>query len=436
MLSFPFNSIGQRRTVFQTLAFITLVIISTFGFFYGPGPSIRQLSLTSPTGRWTHWNQTDEIPPSETPIFEFPVEEQSLTHIPTTSVAQRPTNYVQSSSTSASTRLASPTPYVVDYTDPLDISRKLFYGKRLSYKLIVGPWRAEIPSEVVAGDKFQMSFHCIFPDHSLCPPYYTVMFHGPTRQTVSPENFTPSDKKNPPFTYGTVEATWSIDDPGEYTVYAYPDFVYSDRSKTLFCREWKTMQFPWNKAAVENTPFRLVVKPTKQREEGYGDCSPHDLKVGRYLSTDASLSSQRFADMYAHTGRQFVWAPYNCKIPHRRVHEAIRSITSAKNILVIGDSTSRGYFCTRIWEDVHGTTKDTVCDYIRHDQTYWDQDVGHKFTWKMFEDENGQRNVSFTFLWSPVWFHNKKAVPVLLALDPSPTHIVFTVGRYYNSFLC
>ena len=430
MSFFPSNPTAQRQILFQTLVFITLVVIGTFGFFYRV--SFREPSLTSPSAEWTHWAQTEEIPPSEpTTFIEFPFEEQSPTPIMSVPLSSTPV-----AEPITSIPAASSTPYVVDYTDPLDISRKLFYGTRLNYKLIVGPWQAEIPSEVVAGENFHMSFHCVFPEPSLCPQYYTVMFHGPTRQSVPPENFTPSNVTNPPFTYGTIEATWSIDDPGEYFVYAYPDFVYSDMSKALFCREWKTMQFPWNQAAVENTPFRLVVKPTQQREEGYGDCSPDDLKVGRYLSTDASLSSQQFAEMYAHTGRQFVWAPYNCKIPHRRVHEAVQSITSARNILVIGDSTSRGYFCTRIWEGVHGTTKDTLCDYKRHNQTYWDQDIGHKFTWKIFVNESEQRNVSFTFLWSPIWYHNKKAVPVLLALDPPPTHIVFTVGRYCIFFFC
>jgi|SRR2546423_8072946 len=290
-----------------------------------------------------------------------------------------------------------------------------------------------MPSEVVAGEPFQMSFDCINPEPSLCPPYFLVMFHGPTRQTIPPENFRRANTTNPPFVHNTIQATWRIDDPGDYLVYAYPDFIYSYRSKKLFCRDWVRMDFPWHKAAVEDTPFRLtVIASGKEKPEGYGPCPPQQL-TGRYLSKNPSLSSQMFSDMYAHTNRQFIWAPYNCKIPHRRVTEAIESIPSAKNVLVIGDSTSRGFYCTRIWEGVHGDTHDTVCDYKKHNETYWDQSVGHKFSWKVFPDG---RNVSFTFIWAPTWFHGKKHIPVLLALDPPPSHIIFTVGRYSFCLRC
>lgn len=272
----------------------------------------------------------------------------------------------------------------------------------------------------------------------MCPNYYLVMFHGPSRQTIPPQIFRPSNlKANTPFSWNIVEATWTIDDPGEYSVYAYPEFEYRRDSRRLYCKLWKeTMYYPWHKAAVKGCPIHLTVKQnsntTSDIEEGYGVCSPEDLRKARYRSTNSLISGQKFADFYNNTKRLFIWAPYKCKIPHRSVEQAITEIPSAKHIVLIGDSTMRGPFCTRIWENLHGTVHDSVCDYRQHNNTYWEQKWGHKFTWKLLKNmgsETGQRNVSFSFLWSPVWFQGR-ALPELLNMDPPPTHVVFNMGLY------
>jgi hypothetical protein len=300
---------------------------------------------------------------------------------------------------------------------------------------MIGPWRAEIPSEVFAGESFKLVFHCEAADHSLCPEYYLVMFHGVTRQTIPPPNFKVSPSSiNPPHSWSVVEATWTINDPGEYSVYAYPEFQYMRDTQRLYCKLWKeTMTYPWHQAAVQNCPIHLSVKRkpnTYPPEEGYGICSEKDLKTARYLSTNPLDSSKRFAALYENTKRSFIWAPYTCKIPHRSIDQAIAAIPSAKHIVLIGDSTLRGPFCTRIWENLHGTVHDSVCDYKQHNQTYYEQKWGHKFTWREFQDESsqtGRRNVSFSFLWSPVWFYGR-GLPELLKMDPAPTHVVFNMG--------
>jgi hypothetical protein len=264
------------------------------------------------------------------------------------------------------------------------------------------------------------------------------MFHGPSRQTIPPQNFRVSKTKpNPPFSWNIVESNWTIHDPGEYSVYAYPEFEYRKDARRLDCKLWKeSMYYPWHQAAVEGCPILLTVneKPdtAPPEEEGYGACSPDDLKKARYLSTNALVSSQKFAEFYINTNRLFVWAPYKCKIPHRSVQQAITEIPSAKHIVLIGDSTLRGPFCTRIWENLHGGVQDSVCDYRKHNATYWEQKWGHKFTWKLLKDdssETGERNVSFSFLWSPIWFSGR-ALPQLLEMDPPPTHVVFNMGLY------
>lgn len=180
-----------------------------------------------------------------------------------------------------------------------------------------------------------MVFHCTFPDKSLCPPYYMVLFHGPTRQSVLPENFSELNwTYTSPDDFASVNAKWTIHDAGQYLVYAYPQFIY--------CGKWKEMEFPWEKATVQGTPLTISVIPgTSATEEGYQVCSANDIDAGRYLSTNPKVSSKEFADMYAGSGRDFVWAPYKCKIPHRTITEAIDLMPPAKHFL----------FCRRLIDE-------------------------------------------------------------------------------------
>src|SRR5579859_4197638 len=151
---------------------------------------------------------------------------------------------------------------------------------------MLGPWRVELPSEVSVGEPFRLIFHCQAPDPSMCPNYYLVMFHGPSRQTIPPQMFRLSSLKiNTPFSWNIIEANWTIDDPGEYSVYAYPEFEYRRDSRRLYCKLWKeTMYYPWHKAAVQGCPIQLTVKQnpnTTNIDEGYGVCSPEDLRKAR-----------------------------------------------------------------------------------------------------------------------------------------------------------
>jgi len=321
---------------------------------------------------------------------------------------------------------------VIDYTDPLDVTRNLFYGTYIRPPpslTLSGPWKAQIPSTVVAGEEFTMQFSCLYPEKSLCPPYYMVFFHGPSRQSVLPDAFTSLNwTVNSPHEFATVQATWTIHDPGHYNVYIYPQFVY--------CDIWQDMEFPWEKAAVQDTPFQLTVQPsphatTPDTQEGYGTCTTsEEIDHGRYLSTNIS-SNPRFTSMYAHSGRHFIWKPYTCNIPVRNIHEALDLIPSAKHFMFLGDSTTRGGFCTRIWQDLHGSVAGSVCDYKTDDGTvYWDLKWGHKFTSVLLEKNDNrqvERNVSFSFLWLADNF--TEVGPTLLSLtEPPPSHVVFNMG--------
>jgi hypothetical protein len=191
------------------------------------------------------------------------------------------------------------------------------------------------------------------------------------------------------------------------------------------------MDYPWEKASVEGSPFKITVLPkTTDVVEGYGICSGEEADNGRYLSTDVSTAPAEFRDMYDGLGREFAFAPYTCKIPPRTIHEAIISIPSAKHFLFLGDSMTRGGFCTRIWEQLHGSVWGSVCDYKTNSAEYWDMKWGHKFTNIVLdEDTDHPRNVSFSFLWIANNF--SAVIPTLLSLtDPAPTHVVFNMGLY------
>src|SRR5947207_10669264 len=138
----------------------------------------------------------------------------------------------------------------------------------------------------------------------MCPDTYTVMFHGPSRHSIPPESFQKIDwNPNPPHHYAKVDARWTVHDPGEYLVYAYPEFVY--------CRKWEGMEFPYSRASVQGAPFLLTVHPGRSPSEGYGICSSNQPDFGRYLPTN----SPQLKALFKKSTRKFAWAPYKCKIP-------------------------------------------------------------------------------------------------------------------------
>jgi hypothetical protein len=347
-----------------------------------------------------------------------------------TSVVEQVGESIIAGTGDGSTPLKETVPLVepVDYTDPFDVTRNLFYGNPDSFfsSHVLGPWTAELPKTITAGEEFEIHFTCTYPDKRLCPDYFMVLFHGPTRQNILPTNFSPVNwTYSRPDAIATLSATWTIHDKGEYKVYVYPQFVY--------CGQWDKMDYPWQKASVQGTPFSLTVKanPNIVVEEGYGACSAEDIDDGRYLSTDPAISPPEFTAIFSGTtlSRSFVYAPYKCKIPPRTIREALPLIPSAKHFLFIGDSLTRGGFCTRIWEQLHGDVIGSVCDYKTNGENYWDMKWGHKFTNYVLDNENGSsegRNISFSFLWVAHEFAT--IVPTLLNLDPPPTHVVFNMG--------
>src|SRR5271169_6046262 len=98
-----------------------------------------------------------------------------------------------------------------------------------------------------------MRFTCSKPEEQLCPEYYILVFHGPTKEAVPPNRFSPLVwTQNVPYELAELSVTHTLNTPGEYWVYAYPELYY--------CSQWNNLKYPWMKAAVEGTPFKLIVK--------------------------------------------------------------------------------------------------------------------------------------------------------------------------------
>jgi hypothetical protein len=263
-----------------------------------------------------------------------------------------------------------------------------------------------------------MRFTCSNPSRKLCPRNYMVLFQGPTKLSAPPEIFEALNSTYvPPSTYGSVHARWTVQDPGLYRVYVYPELPY--------CSQWNNLEYPWQKAMVEGSPFDVLVTPgANSHTEGYGSCSPEQIYAGRYLSVDHSLpTSIELSAMYSRTDRTYVYAPYACKIPPRTVHQAAISIRSAQHFVFVGDSVTRSTFCARIWQDLHGRESifDTSCDPNTDSYHF-----SHKFTHIVLEEEHQPRNVSFSFLWATT--SDDLDLTTFLSLNPPPTHVVMSFG--------
>lgn len=123
----------------------------------------------------------------------------------------------------------------IDYTDPVDTARNVFHGiflKRTTELQDHGAWKSQ-PLRLLGIVSALFLLH--LPGSIILSPYYRVLVHGPSRQSISPENFTSVVRTNNP---------------------------------TRLCDSLSIMGHsrPW----------------------GYGSCTVEDLRVGRYLSVNAS----------------------------------------------------------------------------------------------------------------------------------------------------
>jgi hypothetical protein len=295
-----------------------------------------------------------------------------------------------------------------DYTDLIYANRKLYYGQLHESQANEGPWHAVIPEQVFAGEEFEMTFICTHPDPKMCPTYYMVQFRGPTIQAPTPDAFSALNwTYEIPHNYAYLKVNYTILDPGEYKVYVYPELYY--------CSQWNNLEYPWQRATVEGTPFDLLVTGSPP-DEGYDTCQTvKEIQSGRYVRI--STASAQFRQLYAKSGREYIYAPYTCKIPARTITDVLSQVPSARQVVWAGDSVTRNPFCRRIWWTVHRTVKGGPCD--PEPDSFHHQ---HKVT----EVQIGDRTVILTYLWSPHWAGFAR--DDMLRMDPKPTHIIFNFG--------
>src|ERR1700738_5212925 len=67
-------------------------------------------------------------------------------------------------------------PLPKDYSDLFFGTKNLFYGSVVAAYADLGPWKAELPAQIVAGEEFSMRFTCSNPDPKICATYYIVLF--------------------------------------------------------------------------------------------------------------------------------------------------------------------------------------------------------------------------------------------------------------------
>ena len=117
----------------------------------------------------------------------------------------------------------------------------------------------------------------------------------------------------------------------------------------------------------------------------------------------------------------FAWAPYKCKIPPRTPEQALIAIPSAKHVLWIGDSTTRGQFCRTLWQGLWGSHKDTICDLKNHNDKHNSKIITNPET-------REERNVSLSYTF--VGQNLPDVFPLIQSLEPPPTHVIFNIGLY------
>ncbi|KAI5478723.1 hypothetical protein MNV49_004648 [Pseudohyphozyma bogoriensis] len=302
--------------------------------------------------------------------------------------------------------------------NPLDANHALQVDQELTVR---------IPKEVRAGVATSLIVRCGHPDvESHCAGAYRVLFVGPS--LVSPPWVNSHEKfKGDP---RRIRVNFTIHDPGRYSVYAYPEH---DK-----CDHWQTNGEPlYNKMVAQGSPIKLDVVGAAPVEEST-PCPPDvaSREVGRWISkahlNPAHLnptspyyhwlsgaleptSSAAEATTYSH-----IWAPFHCKIEHHSLRQWVE-IAKPDNVLFIGDSVIRDFFCLVLWVGLGGPEKG--------DCTFSDRVVeggyhtSNKFLQHLRRDGGAS---TFRFLWLPEGDLSK--LNDYLATEPKMTHVVFGVS--------
>ncbi|GAA5948935.1 hypothetical protein JCM3765_003957 [Sporobolomyces pararoseus] len=313
-----------------------------------------------------------------------------------------------------------PTPARRVLTNPLEPSKRLQYDVTLTLDSLPRHIKARVPTSLV--------IRCAHADLEQCAKSYRVLFVGPTIRSTLYSDSEVVDSRH-------VKVTFRIDDPGDYQIYAWPEFELCDFWSNP---EWWTGPV-FYKLAVGGTPFGVTVEGEPPKE-GSRPCTLEDDLNGRWVSksylapetleiespfydwvqTQLNPSPAPEVDAYPpvrlldYKKFGYVYTPYQCKIPHRNAFEWIDEV-KPESILVIGDAITRDYFCLN-W----GVKDQDVCRVVPIDP-----EVDYKTTDKRtnYTRSDGGRTDLY-FHWNPVGWEDGLS-NFLRNLPSRPTHVFF-----------
>ncbi|GAA5858429.1 hypothetical protein JCM5353_008182 [Sporobolomyces roseus] len=304
-------------------------------------------------------------------------------------------------------------------TNPLDPPERLKYDVTLTLD--------SIPLHIKAGVPTSLVVRCGHADLEQCAKSYRVLFVGPTIRSTNFDDSQVVDIRH-------VRVNFRIDDPGQYQIYAWPEFESCD----FWSREEFWFGPKFYKLAVGGTPFGITVEGSPPEESGRACTAEDDLSRGRWVSKN-HLSPRNLepgSPFYDWIQTQFnpspaptiegyppvrlpeyqsfgyVYTPHTCKIPHRSAFEWLDEV-KPDTVLVIGDAISRDFFCLN-W----GFEDQDVCRY----STDWDYRENNKHIAHVRSDK-GTSNLYFH--WNPAAFADGLAGYIIDTLPTPPTHVFF-----------
>ncbi|KAL7271366.1 hypothetical protein RUND412_005889 [Rhizina undulata] len=305
-------------------------------------------------------------------------------------------------------------------------------------ELAFGPWKASIPESVTVGETFELELECIHQEEKYCPPAYYVQFYGPTTMPIPITGFRQISKR-------IVKANMTLNEPGNYNVYAWPNDPQ--------CQQWQSEEIPppqqVYRQAVQGCPHKLQVIGISDgagngavRVDTHRKCENYEeILDGRWINKNNVVPemirqysfgqfhpNQSVAEQYSLENfeqSRYIYSPYDCKIPHRSILNAIEDLPSAKHFLFIGDSVARGYVCTRIFKDLFGADNLGVCEF-HPESKVWEH--GNKQA--EWTHPNGNRTVNVTLAFphrdiNEMW-------PFLDSLTPKPDFVAFNMGYWID----
>lgn len=266
-------------------------------------------------------------------------------------------------------------------------------------------------------------FKCLWHAADLCPKRYIVVVRGPTI-------YSPALTDMEMEAGGTVVTVkLRVPEPGHYELFAWPDFETCPH-------HWRdNMKYPVNRGQVMGTPAPLVVTGPPAVTDALGPCSlagseSNGRSPGRWIAKDALRSRYgRAAWATSFPQKQhYIYQPYGCKRPHRTAAAAIDRAPSVKNILFVGDSVTRGAFCSQVWPQLSAShTADGNCKFVNDAVLY------HAAPKDMQYTTPDHRTVGLAFRF--VDDHpNNNLEKLAMAGASSPSHIVANLGLWLAPF--